>query len=177
MIPWLNTADLRQAVPGLCAGQRVLLSGAVYTARDAAHKRLTELLNAGSPLPFPLQDAVIYYSGSTPAPAGRPIGACGPTTSCRMDPFTPRLYREGVCATIGKGDRSPEVAQAIVQTGGVYFCALGGAGALAARHVTGCQVIAFRELGCEAVRRLVFDSFPLIVGMDCHGGTIFERED
>lgn len=175
MTKHIFTTQLSNAVTALHAGDRVLLSGTVYTARDAAHKRLVALLEAGSPLPFPLQEAVLYYAGPTPAPPGLPIGSCGPTTSCRMDPFAPRLYAEGVRATIGKGERSPEVAAAVRQYGGVYFCALGGAGALAARRITACDVVAFEELGCESVKRLEFCEFPVVVGLDCHGGNIFNR--
>ncbi len=159
----------------LHAGDRILLSGTVYTSRDAAHKRISTLLDNGKPLPFPLKDSVIYYSGSTPAPKDLPIGSCGPTTSGRMDIHTPRLYDLGVVATIGKGERSKEVIDAICRNRAAYFCALGGAGALAAQSVTSCKVIAFEDLGCEAVKRLDICDFPLIVGIDCNGGSIFER--
>ena len=169
------TDSLREAAGSLRAGDRILLSGPLYTARDAAHKRLFALLDEGQPLPFPLMDAVIYYSGSTPAPDGLPIGACGPTTSGRMDFFTPRLHDLGLCATIGKGARSRDVVEAIRRHRGVDLCAVGGAGALAARSVVSCEVIAFPELGCEAVKRLVVRDFPLIVGVDCRGGNLFER--
>ncbi len=169
----LHTGELRAACPSLHAGDRVYLSGTIYTSRDAAHKRIVALLDEGGALPFDLQDAVIYYAGATPAPEGLPIGACGPTTSGRMDPFAPRLYDEGVCATIGKGGRSPAVAEAIRRDGGVYLCAVGGAGALAAKSVRRCEVIAFEELGCEAVRRLEVEAFPLLVAIDCHGGSLF----
>ena len=152
-----------------------MLSGTVYTARDAAHKRMMALLDAGETPPFPLRDAVIYYCGSTPAPEGMPIGSCGPTTSGRMDPYTPRLHDAGVCVTIGKGQRSPEVVEAIVRNGAAYLCAVGGAGALAAGRVVGCQVIAFDDLGCEAVKRLEVRDFPLIVGIDSRGGNLFAR--
>lgn len=153
----------------------MLLSGVVYTARDAAHKRIVALMEEGKPLPFPLQDAVIYFSGSTPAPDGLPIGACGPTTSGRMDPYTPRLHDAGLCATIGKGERSEAVCRAIVRNGGIYLCAIGGAGALAAQCVESCEVIAFDDLGCEAVKRLVLRDFPLIAAIDCHGGNLFTQ--
>jgi len=169
----LHTRALREMAPRLHAGDRVLLSGTVYTARDAAHKRLMALLDAGEPLPFPLQDAVIYYCGSTPAPAGAAIGACGPTTSGRMDPYAPRLYDLGVCATIGKGQRDAATCAAIRQNGGVYLCATGGAGALAASHIRSCRVIAFDDLGCEAIKELEFEDFPLFVAEDCHGGSLF----
>lgn len=169
----VHTKELRQAAGDLRAGERILLSGTVFTSRDAAHKRLFALLDAGRPLPFELQDSVIYYSGSTPAPAGMPIGSCGPTTSGRMDIYTPRLHDLGLCATIGKGARSPDVRAAIVRNDAVYLCALGGAGALASRCVTACKVIAFEDLGCEAVKQLEICNFPLIVGIDSHGGNLF----
>ena len=169
----LRTEELRQAAGELRAGDRVLLSGTIYTSRDAAHKRLFQLLDEGKPLPYALRDAVIYYCGSTPAPDGRPIGACGPTTSGRMDIYTPRLHDAGLCATIGKGERAEVVAEAIVRNGAVYLCARGGAGALAAECVETAEVIAFEDLGCEAVKRLTIKDFPLIVGIDCHGGNLF----
>lgn len=169
----VHTDHLRQTVPQLRAGDKVLLSGTLYTARDAAHKRLMALLDAGEPLPFPLQDSVIYYCGSTPPPPGAPIGACGPTTSSRMDPYTPRLYSLGVCATVGKGERDAATCAALRQYGGLYLCAIGGAGALAARHVTDCRVIAFEDLGCEAIKQLTVVDFPLFVAEDAHGGSLF----
>lgn len=171
----VQTSELRRAAVDLRAGDRILLSGTVYTSRDAAHKRIFALLDEGKPLPYPLQDAVIYYSGSTPAPDNLPIGACGPTTSGRMDIFTSRLHDLGLCATIGKGARSKEVVEAIVRNHGIYLCAVGGAGALAARSVLSCQVIAFEDLGCEAVKRLEIRDFPLVVGVDSQGGSLFER--
>ena len=170
----LQTADLPTAVSKLCAGDRVLLSGTVYTSRDAAHKRIFALLDEGKPLPYSLKDSVIYYSGATPAPEGLPIGACGPTTSGRMDPYAPRLYDRGVTATIGKGGRAPAVVEAIARNQAVYLCAVGGAGALAAKSVTACEVIAFEDLGCEAVKRLEIREFPLIVAIDCCGGNLFD---
>lgn len=170
-----DTATLRAVIPSLHAGDKVLLSGTVYTARDAAHKRLMALLDAGQPLPFPLKDGVIYYCGSTPAPEGLPIGACGPTTSGRMDPYTPRLYDLGLCATVGKGERDAATCEAIRRNGGIYLCAVGGAGALVARHVRTCQVIAFDDLGCEAIKRLEIEELPLFVAEDCHGGSLFRR--
>ncbi|MBQ9963762.1 MAG: fumarate hydratase C-terminal domain-containing protein [Clostridia bacterium] len=171
----IKVEELRDCIGTLRAGDRIYLTGTVYTARDAAHKRIMALMEEGKPLPFPLEDAVIFYSGATPAPEGRAIGSCGPTTSCRMDPFTPLLYDKGVCATIGKGERSQEVTDAIVRNKAVYLCALGGAGALAAQRVTACDVIAFEDLGCEAVKRLCFREFPLTVGIDCQGNTVFQQ--
>ena len=172
----VHTTTLRQVIPALHAGDRILLSGTLYTARDAAHKRLMALLDSGAPPPFPLQDSVIYYCGSTPAPEGSPIGACGPTTSSRMDPYSPRLYRLGVCATVGKGERNDATCAAIQQYGGIYLCAIGGAGALAARHVRECRVIAFEDLGCEAIKQLTVEDFPLFVAEDCHGGSLFRQK-
>lgn len=160
----------------LKAGDRVSLSGVVYTARDAAHKRIFELLYAGQALPFEVSGAVIYYTGPTPAQNGRPVGSCGPTTSSRMDKFTPRLLDLGLCAIIGKGERSEEVCSSIIKNGAVYFCAVGGAGALMASHVVSAQEIAFSDLGCESVKKLVVDKLPLTVAIDCGGGNIFTDE-
>lgn len=169
----VSTEELRQAGAALHAGQEILLSGTVYTARDAAHKRLLALLQAGEPLPFPIADAVIYYAGPTPAPKGLPIGACGPTTSSRMDPYTPRLLDLGLAGMIGKGPRNASVCEAIRRTGGIYLCAIGGAGALAAQAVQSLEVVAFPELGCESVKRLTIRNFPLIVAIDRHGANLF----
>jgi fumarate hydratase subunit beta len=171
----LHTAELRARIPELSVGDRVLLSGDVYTSRDAAHKRIVALLDDGGELPFPLRDAVIYYAGPTPGRNGMAVGACGPTTSGRMDGFAPRLYDLGVAATIGKGERSVAVRDAIVRNGAVYLCAVGGAGALVARHITGAEEIAFQELGCESVKRLTVESLPLIVAIDAGGGDIFTQ--
>lgn len=159
----------------LHAGDRVTLSGTVYTSRDAAHKRLTAVMREQGidALPFPVQDAVIYYAGPTAAPPGRPIGACGPTTSGRMDPYAPMLLDAGLLAMIGKGERSEAVCEAIIRNRAVYFCAVGGAGALAAAHITACEVIAYDDLGCESVKRLTLDQFPLLVTIDSHGGNLF----
>lgn len=168
----LHTSELAEKAPLLRAGQRVLLSGTAYTSRDAAHKRITEMLDRGEEPPYPLDGAAIYYAGPTPAPEGLPIGSCGPTTSTRMDPYTPRFLDLGVKAMIGKGKRGPAVVEAMKRNGAVYLCAIGGAGALAARCITQCQVIAFEDLGCESVKRLAFRDFPLIVGIDCTGGSI-----
>lgn len=171
----LRVETLAQAAPQIRAGDRVLLSGTVYTARDAAHKRIMGLLDQGAPLPFPLKGAVIYYAGPTPAPEGLPIGSCGPTTSGRMDPFAPRLLDLGLAAMIGKGQRSRAVCEAICRNRAVYLCAIGGAGALAAQCIRSCQVIAFDDLGCESVKRLEVENFPLIAAIDCQGGNLFEK--
>lgn len=172
----INCNELRSYCGILNAGDRVFLSGTVYTARDAAHKRIFEMLENGEPLPFDIKDAVIYYAGPTPTPRGMAIGSCGPTTSMRMDPYTPALLDMGLCATIGKGARSEKVADAISRNNSVYLCAIGGAGALAALRIKTCDVIAFEDLGCESVKRLEFKDFPLIVGIDSHGGNLFKRK-
>ncbi len=171
----VTTNELKALCHKLRAGDRVILSGTVYTSRDAAHKRIFELLEKNAPLPYDLNGAVIYYAGPTPTPENAAIGSCGPTTSKRMDPYTPRLLDLGVTATIGKGERSKEVCEAIKRNKSVYLCAIGGAGALAALSITECEVIAFDDLGCESVKRLTFNNFPLIVGIDSVGGNIFER--
>lgn len=171
----IYTDELRRAAPQLRAGDALLLSGVVYTARDAAHKRITDILENGGQLPFSLKDAVIYYAGPTQTPVGRVCGSFGPTTSCRMDAFTPRLLAEGVAATIGKGERGDAVTEAIIKHQSPYFAALGGAGALAAEHITALEVVGFDDLGCESVKRLVFDKFPLYVATDIYGGNIYDR--
>lgn len=167
----VHTDNIREAAKNLHAGDSILLSGTVYTARDAAHKRICALIAQGRELPFELCDAVIYYAGPTPAPEGRPIGSCGPTTSSRMDGFAPTLYDRGLAATVGKGGRSEKVVQALVRNGALYLCAVGGAGAIAAKAVQSVEVIAFPELGCEAVRRMEVKDFPLIVGIDAYGNS------
>ena len=172
----LNVAELENAVKNLKAGDRVLLSGTVYTARDAAHKRIFELLDRGEALPFNLNGAVIYYTGPTPAQNGRPVGSCGPTTSSRMDKFTPRLLDMGLAGIIGKGERDEAVCEALVRNNAVYFCAVGGAGALMASHVVSAEEIAFHELGCESVKRLTVDKLPLTVCIDALGGNIYKDE-
>ncbi|MBR3691928.1 MAG: fumarate hydratase C-terminal domain-containing protein [Clostridia bacterium] len=170
-----RTEELRARVSELRAGDSLRLSGTVYTARDAAHKRILAAIEAGEELPFPLKDAVIYYAGPTAAPPGHVIGACGPTTASRMDPFAPRLLDLGLAAMIGKGERSPEVVEAVRRNRALYLCAIGGAGALAARHITACEVIAYPELGCESVKRLTFADFPLICAIDAEGNDLFRE--
>lgn len=171
----LNTNQLREYAPKLKMGDRVVLSGTVYTSRDAAHKRITQYISEGKALPYDLKDAVIYYAGPTPAPENLAVGACGPTTSSRMDVFAPDFLDGGVVAMVGKGERSQAVCDAIVRNKAVYLCAIGGAGALASKCIKSCEVIAFDDLGCESVKRLEFDSFPLTVAIDCSGGNIFVR--
>ena len=166
-------SELQSAIPEMRAGGHVLLSGEIYTARDAAHNKLKHLLDTGETLPFEIRGAVIYYAGPTPG-GKRPVGACGPTTSGRMDAFTPLLLDIGLLATIGKGERSAAVCDAIVRNKAVYLCAVGGAGALIAKHVVKSEEIAFPELGCESIKRLTVESMPLTVGIDCRGDDLFK---
>ncbi len=170
-----DTSDIGKYKSKLCAGDRVLLSGRVYTARDAAHKRIITALDSGEKLPFELMGAVIYYAGPTPAPEGFAVGSCGPTTSARMDEFTPRILDLGVAAMIGKGERNLAVMESIVKNEAVYFCAIGGAGALASKCIKSCSVLAYEDLGCESVKELIFADFPLVVAADSKGGNIFTR--
>ncbi len=172
---FVNTDKLKEICPRLIVGDRVFLSGEVFTARDAAHKRIFESIKNGVPLPFPIKDAVIYYAGPTPTPKGLPIGSCGPTTSARMDKYTPTLLNMGLAATIGKGERSEEVRKAIIKNSSVYLCAIGGAGAIACKHIIKNEVVAYDDLGCESVKKMTFHNFPLIVGIDSKGNSIFKR--
>lgn len=172
---YVNADSLCNIIPKLKFGDKIYLSGTVYTSRDAAHKRIFELLDNNQELPYSLTDAVIYYAGPTPTPQGLAIGSCGPTTSSRMDSYSPRLLDLGVCCMIGKGERNNEVIEHIIKNKAVYLCAIGGAGALAAKQIKSCEVVAFEDLGCESVKKLEFDNFPLIVGIDSFGGNIFKR--
>ncbi len=162
-------------IASLHAGDEVEISGDVYVARDAAHKRFAAALDAGEPLPFDLRGQIIYYMGPTPAPDGRPIGSAGPTTAGRIDVYTPRLLALGLKGMIGKGNRSAAVRAAIQQYGAIYFVAIGGAGALLSNYIQASEVVAFGELGAEAVRRLRVSRFPAMVGNDVHGGDLFEQ--
>lgn len=157
------------------AGDKVLISGVIYTARDAAHKRLLELASKGEPLPFNPKGAVIYYVGPAPAKPGKVIGPCGPTTSYRMDPYTEGMLRLGVKAFIGKGNRGDDVKRALVEYKGVYLAATGGAAALIADKVKGAKVIAFEDLGPEAVRELLVEDFPATVVNDIYGEDLYEK--
>jgi fumarate hydratase subunit beta len=167
--PPLTNSD----VSSLQIGDKVLINGMIYTARDAAHKRLFELIDAKKDLPFPLKGQVIYYVGPTPARPGRPIGAAGPTTSYRMDTYTPRLIELGIKATIGKGPRAPDVIEAMKKFKAVYLVAIGGTGALLGKQVVKSETIAFEDLGTEAIRRLTVRDFPAIVANDTAGRDIF----
>lgn len=158
----------------LRAGDYVYLTGTIYTARDAAHKRMYEALEKGETLPFNMQNNVIYYMGPSPAREGRPIGSAGPTTASRMDKYAPALLRLGLKGMIGKGKRSQEVKDAIIQNGAVYFAAVGGAGALLSRSITASEVIAYDDLGTEAIRKLTVKDFPVIVVIDSEGNNLYE---
>lgn len=169
----LSTPLSDEVVLELQIGDKVLLNGIVYTARDAAHKRFFQALDQDEGLPFSVQGAVIYYVGPSPAPPGKIIGSAGPTSSYRMDSFAPRLYQLGLKATIGKGRRDPLVIDSLLENTGLYLVATGGAGALLAQHIIKSEIIAYEDLGPEAVRRLEIRDFPAIVAGDAHGGDIF----
>ncbi len=170
-----HISEIKKWLPKLNAGDEILLSGTVYTARDAAHKKIKELLFAGKEPPFPLDGAVIYYAGPTPPTSGLCTGSFGPTTSSRMDPYMPLFLQHGLVATIGKGNRSLAAREAMKEHGTVYFCAVGGAGALYAKATKEMEIIAFPELGCESVKRVVLDKFPLFTAIDSKGKSIFDR--
>ncbi len=169
------TAPLTEEVArSLRSGESVTLSGTVYTARDAAHKRLCELVAQGKDLPFPIEGAVIYYVGPSPAQPGQPIGSAGPTSSYRMDAYAPTLLRLGELGMIGKGRRGPEVVEAMKETGAVYFGAIGGAGALLSQCVKSTELVCYEDLGAEAVRKLEVDHLPLTVVIDSLGNNLYE---
>jgi fumarate hydratase subunit beta len=169
----LRTPLDESAARKLRAGDEALISGVVYAARDQAHKRLCELIAQGEPLPVDLRGAAIYFVGPTPARPGQVIGAAGPTTSSRMDAFSPILYANGLRATIGKGYRSQAVRDALQKYGAVHFSALGGAGALLSKHIVKCELVAYEDLGAEAIRRLEFREFPAIVAYDSQGESVY----
>jgi len=164
----------REAARSLKAGDYVYLTGTIYTARDAAHKRMQEALDAGEALPISMEGNVIYYMGPSPAREGRPIGSAGPTTASRMDKYAPRLLDLGLGAMIGKGKRSQAVIDGIVRNGAVYFAAVGGAGALLSQRILSSEVIAYDDLGTEAIRKLEVNDFPVIVVIDCEGNNLYE---
>ncbi|MFA5411155.1 MAG: FumA C-terminus/TtdB family hydratase beta subunit [Candidatus Omnitrophota bacterium] len=159
----------------LRAGDKISLSCVIYTARDRAHQRLAEALKKGKSLPIDLKDAIIYYCGPTPAPKGKVIGSCGPTTSSRMDVFTLLLLKAGLLGMIGKGRRTPEVAQAIKKYKAVYFLTYAGCGALLSKYVTSAKPVAYKDLGPEAIYRLEVKNFPLIVGIDAKGNSVYKE--
>jgi fumarate hydratase subunit beta len=160
-------------VETLKAGDTVRLTGVVYTARDAAHKRLVDLIAEGRELPIPLDGQVIYYVGPAPTPPGKVIGSAGPTTSYRMDPYAPILIEHGLKGMIGKGERTEPVVESMKAHGAVYFAATGGAAALISKSIRAVEIVAYEDLGAEAIRRLEVEDFPLIVAQDCHGGNVY----
>lgn len=170
----IHTSSLLDAVDTLQVGDRILLSGTIYTARDAAHKRLFELLDNNDPLPMPIRGSVIYYAGPTPGQQGMAVGACGPTTASRMNKFAPRLLNLGLTGIIGKGEMSSEVQEAIIANRACYFAAVGGAGALIAKCIKTAEVIAFEDLGCESIKRMEVVDLPLTVAIDCQGGNLYK---
>ncbi len=165
----------KETAKSLKAGDYVYLTGVIYTARDAAHKRMDESLNNGEKLPIDIDGNVIYYMGPSPAREGRPIGSAGPTTATRMDKYTPRLLDMGLTGMIGKGKRQPKVKEAIVRNNAVYFAAVGGAGALLSQRILKSDVVAYDDLGTEAIRRLEVENFPVIVVIDSEGNDLYER--
>lgn len=169
--PPLAEAEVRS----LKAGDQVLITGVVYAARDMAHKRLCESIDAGNGLPFELEGAVIYFVGPTPARPGRVVGAAGPTTSSRMDAFSPRLIAKGLRAMVGKGYRGAEVRDTLKEYGAVHLSTVGGAGALLSKHIVAAEVIACEDLGTEAIRKLRVVDFPAIVAYDCHGKSVYKE--
>lgn len=171
---YLCTPLTEEKVLNLKAGDMVYISGTIYTGRDAAHIRMDETLKKNEPLPFDLKDQIIYYMGPSPARDNRPIGSAGPTTAGRMDRFTPELLDTGLRGMIGKGRRSPEVIEAIVRNKAVYFAAVGGAGALLSKAIKKSEVIAYDDLGTEAIRKLEVKDFPAIVVIDSDGNNLYE---
>ena len=164
----------REDARNLKAGDSCLISGVIYTARDAAHKRLCELVAAGKPLPMDMKDAIIYFVGPTPAKPGQAIGSAGPTTSYRMDAYSPTLIAQGQTGMIGKGKRGPEVVAAMKEFGAVYFGAIGGCGALLSKCIKKAEIVAYEDLGAEAIRRLEVEDLPVIVIIDSYGNNLYE---
>ncbi|MBR4017875.1 MAG: Fe-S-containing hydro-lyase [Oscillospiraceae bacterium] len=170
----IQTPLTREKVKTLRAGDSCLISGVIYTARDAAHKRLCELLDAGKELPMDIADSIIYFVGPTPAKPGQAIGSAGPTTSYRMDAYSPALIAQGQTGMIGKGKRGPEVIAAMKEHGAIYFGAIGGCGALLSKCIKKAEIIAYEDLGAEAIRRLEVEDFPVIVIIDSEGNNLYE---
>ncbi|WP_432663886.1 Fe-S-containing hydro-lyase [Wukongibacter baidiensis] len=174
MIKRIRTPLTLEKIRSLKAGDNVLLTGTIYTARDAAHKRLVELIEKNEDLPIDLRNQVIYYVGPSPAKEGQPIGSAGPTTSYRMDPYTPALLEKGLRGMIGKGLRNKEVIESIVENKGIYFAAIGGAAALIAKCVKAAEIVTYEDLGAEAIRKLYVEDFPLVVVVDCEGNDYYD---
>jgi hydro-lyases, Fe-S type, tartrate/fumarate subfamily, beta region len=176
MDKYINTPINNEVIASLKAGDYVYITGIIYTARDAAHKRMYETLKNGEQVPFDLTNNIVYYLGPTPAREGQVIGSAGPTTSSRMDKYAPLLMDEGLKGMIGKGKRSQEVIDSMKQNKAVYFAAIGGAGALLSKCITSSKVIAYDDLGTEAIRELYVEDFPVIVVIDCEGNNLYETE-
>ena len=170
----INLPITAEIAKDLKAGDYVYLTGEMYVARDAAHKRLMELIESGQDLPIDLENATIYYMGPSPAREGRPIGSAGPTTASRMDKYAPTLLDLGLKAMIGKGKRTPEVLEAIKRNNAVYFAAIGGAGALLSKCIVESEIVCYEDLGAEAIRKIKVVDFPVIVVGDCHGNNLYE---
>ena len=170
----MNVPISKEDAKSLKAGDYVYLTGTIYSARDATHKRMSEALEKGEPLPFDIKGNVIYYMGPSPAREGRPIGSAGPTTAGRMDPYTPALLDLGMGGMIGKGKRTQEVVDAIVRNGAVYFAAVGGAGALLSQRIKSSEVIAYDDLGPEAIRKLEIENLPVVVVIDSEGNDLYK---
>ena len=170
----INLPITAEIAKDLKAGDYVYLTGEMYVARDAAHKRLMELIENGHELPIELENATIYYMGPSPAREGRPIGSAGPTTASRMDKYAPTLLDLGLKAMIGKGKRTPEVLEAIKRNNAVYFAAIGGAGALLSKCIVESEIVCYEDLGAEAIRKIKVVNFPVIVVGDCHGNNLYE---
>lgn len=170
----MNVPMTKEEAASLKAGDYVYLTGTIYTARDAAHKRMDEALDRGESLPFDIKGSIIYYMGPSPAREGRTIGSAGPTTASRMDKYTPRLLDLGMGAMIGKGKRSKDVMDAIVRDGAVYFAAVGGAGAILSKCILSSEIVAYEDLGTEAIRRLTIQDFPVVVVTDALGNNLYE---
>lgn len=175
MDKYITTPITQEVTAGLKSGDYVYITGTVYVARDAAHRRMAETLDAGKELPIDLENATIYYMGPSPARQGRPIGSAGPTTATRMDRYAPRLLDLGQKAMIGKGKRSKEVVDAIVRNHGVYFAAVGGAGALLSGCIKESEIICYEDLGAEALLKIRVENFPAVVVIDCNGDNLYER--
>lgn len=164
----------KETAKSLHAGDYVKITGTIYTARDAAHKRLYEALEKGEELPIEINGTTIYYMGPSPAREGRPIGSAGPTTASRMDKYAPKLLDLGMTGMIGKGKRTQEVLDAVVRNEGVYFAAVGGAGAILSKKIIASEIVAYEDLGTEAIRKLTVEDFPVIVVADCQGNNLYE---
>lgn len=174
MEKYIKTPLTDETIESLSAGDYVYITGTIYSARDAAHKRMYEATLKGEEVPFPIKDSLVYYLGPTPEKEGQVIGSAGPTTSSRMDKYTPLLMEKGLKGMIGKGKRSKEVIEAVVKNKGIYFAAVGGAGALLSKKIKSSKVIAYDDLGTEAIRELYVKNFPVIVVIDCAGNNLYD---